>query len=571
MASPNAVAGTPVTFTIGAMPAPGTNTTIQNVSVNFGDGERVDLGPVSGAAIVVQHVYAEGGTYTVTMTATDSAGATSTASTVLAVKAATPLTVSVVAGPMVPAGGGPNAIVTLTATVLPGSAVIASYLWDFGDGGGVQRTANNQVQHVFAKPGLYTVTVTATEALTDRTGEGSVPVSTASAMPTVSMTASPSPVAGRAMTFTIAAAVAAGSNVTMQNVRVTFGDGTAPVDLGGVTGAAITVGHVYASAGTYLATVIATDSASGTATASTQVVVIAPTAPSVSVAVAGSPVAGAPTTFTINAVPAAGSGSTIQNVRVTFGDGTAPVDLGAVSGTTTTQHVYAASGNYTVTATATDSAGVTATASVQVVVAVPGAPSVAITASANPIAGSAVTFTITAAPAAGSNTTIQKVVLAFGDGSAPVDLGAVSSPMTAQHVFAAAGTYTVSATATASSGATATASTQVVVAASPANLPSVSVTASANPVAGSAVTFTITAAPAPGSNTTIQNVQVNFGDKTPVVNLGAVSSPATAQHVFTMAGNIPSRSRRRRPTAPRQPHLPRWWSRPPRPTRRPCR
>jgi PKD repeat protein len=322
----------------------------------------------------------------------------------------------------------------------------------------------------------------------------------------------------------------------MQNVRVTFGDGTPPVDLGGVTGSGITAGHIYAAAGTYLATAIATDSAGGTATASSQVVVVAPTAPSVSVVVTGSSVANAPTTFTINAAPAAGSGSTIQNVRVTFGDGSAPVDLGAVNAATTTQHVYAASGSYTVTATATDSAGVTATSSVQVVVAAPGAPSVAISASANPVAGSPVTFTITAAPAPGSNTTIQKVVVDFGDKTPPVDLGAVSSPASAQHVFAAAGNYTVSATATASNGATATASTQVVVAASPANVPSVSVTASANPVAGSAVTFTITAAPAPGSNTTIQKVVVDFGDKTPPVDLGAVTSPATAQHVFAAAG-----------------------------------
>src|SRR5262245_55622923 len=71
-----AVAGTPITFTISATPAAGTNTTIRNVSVSFGDGGATDLGAVSGTDIAVQHVYATGGTYTVSMTATDSGGGT---------------------------------------------------------------------------------------------------------------------------------------------------------------------------------------------------------------------------------------------------------------------------------------------------------------------------------------------------------------------------------------------------------------------------------------------------------------------------------------------------------------
>jgi hypothetical protein len=43
-AGANAVAGSPITFTFGAMPAAGTNA-IQNVSVNFGDGDTTNLEP----------------------------------------------------------------------------------------------------------------------------------------------------------------------------------------------------------------------------------------------------------------------------------------------------------------------------------------------------------------------------------------------------------------------------------------------------------------------------------------------------------------------------------------------
>ena len=127
---------------------------------------------------------------------------------------------------------------------------------------------------------------------------------------------------------------------------------------------------------------------------------------------------------------------------MTFGDGSAPVDLGAVSGSTTTQHVYAAGATYTVSVTATASNGGTATASTQVAVAAPGAPSVSVTSSANPVAGSATVFTINAVPAPGGNATIQNVRVTFGDGTAPVDLGAVSGTTSTQHAYTAAGTYT---------------------------------------------------------------------------------------------------------------------------------
>ena len=90
--------------------------------------------------------------------------------------------------------------------------------------------------------------------------------------------------------------------------------------------------------------------------------------PTVSVTASANPVAGAATTLTITAAPAPGSGATIQNVLLNFGDGSA-VNLGAVNGTTTTQHVYAAAGTYNVSATATDSGGRTSTTSIQVVVA----------------------------------------------------------------------------------------------------------------------------------------------------------------------------------------------------------
>jgi PKD repeat protein len=243
-------------------------------------------------------------------------------------------------------------------------------------------------------------------------------------------------------------------------------------------------------------------------------------------------IAGNATTFTITAAPAPGSNTTIQKVLVTFGDGAAPVDLGAVSGSTTTQHVYAASGTYTVSATATASSGGTASASSQVVVAPRPSPSVSISAGANPVTSRATTFTITTAPAPATNAAIQSVQVNFGDLTPPANLGAVSGTATTQHVYAAPGTYAVSATATDSGGATATANTSVVVVAAAA----VTLTPSANPVAAVPMQFTLTVTPSTGVS--IQNAVLRYGDGAQD-DLGVVSgAPVVKAHTYAAAGTF---------------------------------
>ena len=80
------------TFSITANP--GTNgAPIQNVTVDYGDGTSDELGSVSGT-VSVQHVYGDDGTFTPTVTATDTAGQTATASTVIVVQ---PILVSITA------------------------------------------------------------------------------------------------------------------------------------------------------------------------------------------------------------------------------------------------------------------------------------------------------------------------------------------------------------------------------------------------------------------------------------------------------------------------------------------
>ena len=83
----NPTAGTDVTFTASVAPAAGTGTVIQDVTIDYGDGTRTPLGPVTGTAIALHHVYQNGGTYTVTLRATDSNGGVGTAVTTVFVQA----------------------------------------------------------------------------------------------------------------------------------------------------------------------------------------------------------------------------------------------------------------------------------------------------------------------------------------------------------------------------------------------------------------------------------------------------------------------------------------------------
>lgn len=172
--SANPVANAPTTFTISVAPAAGSNTTIRNVSISFGDGSQADLGAPTGAAILAQHVYTAGGSYTVTVRATDSGGGVGTASTIIVVTAAAPLSVTIALGASVP-GGGNQSIVTLTATVQPPTAVIASYVWEFPAGSppSTETTTSNQVQHLFTRNFSYTVRVTVTTVGGGLTGTGS--------------------------------------------------------------------------------------------------------------------------------------------------------------------------------------------------------------------------------------------------------------------------------------------------------------------------------------------------------------------------------------------------------------
>lgn len=144
--APNTV----VTFTITATPTTGNG--ITSITIDFGDGQR---GTISGNAQTIQHVYTSANQYPVTVTATDSSGATGASSTVIIVGTfAAPsaaFTVSPTTGPTT---------TTFQFNAADSQGSISTYAWDFGDGG----TASGQTaSHQYTVAGTYTVRLTITD------------------------------------------------------------------------------------------------------------------------------------------------------------------------------------------------------------------------------------------------------------------------------------------------------------------------------------------------------------------------------------------------------------------------
>jgi PKD repeat protein len=168
----NPTAGTDMTFTGSIAPAANTGTVIQSVTVDYQDGTKTELGPVSGT-VTLHHVYQLGGNYTVTLQATDSNGGVGTGVTTVFVQTSTPLTVLVSATPTF---GTTTTTESFTATVIGlGNSVVVNYAWNFGDGTSANTTSNQTTKQYPHPSGPWTVTVTVTTS-TGQTQQGTTVV-----------------------------------------------------------------------------------------------------------------------------------------------------------------------------------------------------------------------------------------------------------------------------------------------------------------------------------------------------------------------------------------------------------
>ncbi|MBL7488384.1 PKD domain-containing protein [Frankia sp. AgB1.9] len=218
-----------------------------------------------GAASTASHTYAAAGTYTMTLTVTDSAGRSSdnARATVTVPGSACSLepTLTVSPGTVAP-DQQVTAVVSLACT--PTGTV--SYAYDFGAGAGKEKpSASNSDTHVYPQSGNYYVSVTVTAGSESRMVTASVAVTSKVLPPMPVLRVSP---ASGIAPLTVTADASGTTGTDPITYSFSFGDGSAVT----AHGSGRTASHTYSSPGTYTVTVTA-DNAGGPATASESVTV----------------------------------------------------------------------------------------------------------------------------------------------------------------------------------------------------------------------------------------------------------------------------------------------------------
>jgi len=257
----------PFTIAIGTNPAgAGLATTfglaatgvVTSASWTFGDS----IGAVSNGPNT-SHVYANAGTFAVSVVATDNRGRTASASTSVAIPTGsfavtlTPSSATITAG----------FSVTLTAVATPQNtpAIATTYVWDCGNGSPTTTDALTTHVCTYLSVGTKTPKVTATNGPVTGTGSASVAVNPPEITVTCPTVTFPNPTPCT-VSAKVNGAVVPDSNIT--SVTWNFGDGSPAV-----TTSIAAVSHTYPATATFTVSVSAvavagaTAQGSGTATA----------------------------------------------------------------------------------------------------------------------------------------------------------------------------------------------------------------------------------------------------------------------------------------------------------------
>ncbi|MGD8587508.1 MAG: PKD domain-containing protein [Chromatiales bacterium] len=392
---------------------------------DFGDGN-------TGSGVSPSHSYAAAGTYNVTLTVTDDAGATDSAMTTAAIGDAPQ---DPIADPNGPYTGIVGEAVSFdgSGSFDPDGGTIAQYDWDFGDGNtgtGVSPT------HSYAAAASYTVSLT----VVDDEGAVSAPATT-----TANIDVNQAPTADPNGPYS----GVVGVNVMFDGTGSTDPDGTIVSydwDFGdGGTGIGASPQHAYAAAGTYTVALTVTDNLGDTGTGTTTAeIVVGNLPPTADPNGPYSGTVGVPVTFD-------GSGSSDPDGSIVayewdFGDGNTGTGVSPT-------HTYTADGTYTVSLTVTDDAGDSDSASTTATIGIGNQPPVADP--NGPYSGQiGVALTFDGTGSTDPDGTIVSYDWDFGDGTVVSDAGPTPS-----HTYTAEGTYNVTLTVTDDAGATDSAGT----------------------------------------------------------------------------------------------------------------
>jgi PKD repeat protein len=434
------------------------------------------------------HTFASGGTYNVSLTATNGSGSSAPVSHSVVVTG--PPTANFTFSPPSPTTGQTVSF-TDTSTGSP-----TSWSWNFGDAssGGANTSTLKNPTHAFATANTYTVTLTATNGAGSSTPVMHSIVVSNPTPPTAAFTFSPpSPVTGQNVFFSDT------STGSPTSWSWNFGDGTASTAQNPV--------KFYGSPNSYLVTLRATNSSGSTMQSQIVVVSAAGSPPTANFTFSpASPVVGQNVFFTDT------SSGAPTSWFWTFGDGTTSSAQNPVK-------TYTSANSYLVMLTATNSSGSSILSRIVVVSAAGSAPTAAFAFSpSSPLVGQTVSFTDTSTGGPTSWT------WSFGDpASGAANASSLPNPA---HAFATAGTHTVSLTAQNAFGSNATTRT-VTVATLPAPTAAF-VFSPAVPQPGQTVSFTDTSTGGPTSWTW------DHGD-------GSGSSFQNPSHAYLAAGTYTAR------------------------------
>jgi len=456
---------------------------IQSYSWNFGDGSAA----ASGAT--PSHVFRNNGTYTVTLTVTDTGQQTASDTAIVTVANVAPT-----ANAGAPKSGNEGSGITLSGSATdPGLDDVLTYSWNFGDGSAAGSGATPT--HVWRNQGTYTATLTVTDG-DGGTNSSSTTVTVANVAPTADAGAPRTGNEGSAILL-LGSATDPGLDDVL-TYSWTLGDGA--------TSNLPRPSHVYRNQGTYTATLTVTDGDGGSSVSSTTVTVfnVAPTANA----------GGAKSGNEGSAISFVGTATDpglddVLTYSWNFGDGSAPVALASTS------HVYAQNGVYTATLTVSDGDGGVGQSTAQVVV-INVAPTANAGSNKSGVEGATFSFAGTAYDPGVLD--VLSYSWDFGD-------GATATGASASHVYKQDGTYTATLTVSDGEGGVGT-STITVTVQNVAPVATAGADASSNE--GDAVDFAGSATDAGVLD--VLTYSWDFGDASPAV------ASATTSHVYAQDG-----------------------------------
>lgn len=326
--------------------------------------------------------------------------------------------------------------VTFSGTGNDPDGAVVGYAWAFGDGASSNM---KDTTHSYQTAGTYTATLTVTDTDT-ATGKAAVQITVGAAgnQPPVA-TASANPTSGTAPLTVSFSGSASDPDGTIASYSWTFGDGASSTQQN--------TSHAYQTAGTFTATLTATDNAGASGSTTVRITVGSPANQPPTASVSATPTSGAAPL----AVSFTGSGSdpdgTIASYSWIFGDG-------GTSSLQNPSHTYQSTGNYTATLTVTDNSGAPGSATVNITVGANQPPTAS--ASATPTSGRAPLTVAFTGLATDPDGTIASYSWAFGDGG-------TSTLQNPSHTYQSAGIFTATLTVTDNGGARGSSSVSITV------------------------------------------------------------------------------------------------------------